>query len=396
MPVSDKMRNAAKQSSWIRKMFEEGARMKAELGADNVYDLSIGNPDVPPPPEFDQTLREVAADNSPGIHGYMPNGGFPWVRDAIAARVSSEQEVAVTQGDMLMTCGAAGGLNIALKAILNPGDEVLLLTPYFVDYRFYVDNHNGVSKIVSTHEDFNLDFDAIEKAITEKTRALIINSPNNPSGQIYPEEDLIRLGKLLSDYSDKNGKMIFLISDEPYKKIVFNENTVPSILKSYQNSMVVTSYSKDLSLPGERIGYVVVHPELKGKAQLLNALTMANRILGFINAPALMQRVVAEIQDISVDTSIYEERKELICKILNDAGYEFTEPKGALYVFPKSPIDDDVKFVSMLQDESVLTVPGRGFGTPGYFRIAFCTSIKVIEKSAEGFKKAIERAKSEG
>lgn len=392
MPISDKMRIFAEKSSWVRKMFEEGAKMKAEYGADNIYDFSLGNPDAPPPPQFEQVIQEIVKDNSPGVHAYMPNGGYPWVREAVAARMSAEQELRVTNGDMLMTCGAAGGLNIAMKAILNPGDEVIILAPYFVEYGFYVDNHGGVSKIVQTDKDFNLDLTAIEDAISEKTRAIIINSPNNPSGQIYSEEAISSLGDLLQYNSSQFGTTIFMISDEPYRKIIFDNHTVPSIFKAYSQSIVISSYSKDLSLPGERIGYLAVHPEVKDKAQLLDALTLANRILGFVNAPALMQRVVAELQDSTVDTSIYARRKKLICDILQNAGYEFTEPKGAFYVFPKTPVSDDIKFVSMLQEERILVVPGTGFGTPGYMRIAFCVSDDAIEKSADGFKRAFDKA----
>jgi aspartate aminotransferase len=392
MPVSDKMRAAAERSSWIRKMFEEGARMKAEFGADKVFDLSIGNPDAPPPEEFNKVLAEVAQNTSPGVHGYMPNGGFPWVRDALAPKISKEQGVTVTGADMLMTCGAAGGLNIAFKAILNPDDEVILLSPYFVDYGYYVDNHGGKSVVVATAEDFTLDLEAIESAITARTRAIIVNSPNNPTGQIYSEASLAELGAILEKHSDKHGRPIFIISDEPYKKIVYEETAVPSIFAASTNSMVVTSYSKELSLPGERIGFIVVHPDLRGKAQLLDALTMANRILGFINAPALMQRVVAELQDTSVDTQIYAKRKEIICRILREGGYDFTEPRGSFYVFPKTPIEDDVAFVAMLQEEKILTVPGRGFGAPGHMRIAFCVDSAIIERAAEGFKRAYERA----
>lgn len=391
MPVSDKMRMYAEKSSWIRKMFEEGARMKAEYGAENVYDFSLGNPDAPPPQAYETVIKEIVEDNSPGVHSYMPNGGYPWVREAIAHRMSAEQEVTVTQGDMLMTCGAAGGLNIVMKSILNPGDEVIILAPFFVEYGFYIDNHGGVAKIVPTDEEFNLDLEAIKDNISEKTRAIIINSPNNPCGQIYSEDSLKKLGELLATSEAQYGNVIFMLSDEPYRKIIFDNHTVPSIFKAYQNSIVVSSYSKDLSLPGERIGYLAVHPDMKDKAQLLDALTLANRILGFVNAPALMQRVVAELQNESVDISLYARRKELMCKVLQDAGIEFTEPKGAFYVFPKSPIADDVKFVSMLQEEKILAVPGLGFGSPGYIRIAFCVPDKVITNSADSFKRVMQK-----
>lgn len=393
MVISKKMRHFAEKSSWIRKMFEEGARLKGIHGAENVFDFSLGNPDAPPPAEFDKVIMEAAQDNSPGVHSYMPNGGYPWVREAISVRMSKEQGMPINHGDMLMTCGAAGGLNIILKAILNPSDEVIVLTPYFVEYGFYIDNHGGVMKAVSTDSEFNLDLDAIEQAITEKTRAIIINSPNNPSGQIYSEASLKKLGELLAKASEKIANTIFLIADEPYRKIVFDNNIVPSIFTAYSNSIVVTSYSKDLSLPGERIGYLAVHPEMDDKAKLLDALTLANRILGFVNAPAFMQRVVADLQDATVDTTIYGRRKKLICQILSEAGYEFTEPKGAFYVFPKTPIEDDVKFVALLQEERILAVPGRGFGAPGHMRIAFCTPDDVISRSADGFKRAFESAK---
>ncbi len=392
MAVSEKMRVFAEKSSWIRKMFEEGARMKAAYGAGNVFDFSLGNPDAPPPPQFDEVIQEIVRNTSPGMHAYMPNGGYPWVREAIAARMSIEQETNISQGDMLMTCGAAGGLNIVLKALLNPRDEVLILAPYFVEYEFYIDNHGGVPRTVATDGQFNLDLSAIEEAISERTKAIIINSPNNPCGQIYAKESLAALGTLLENASEKLGTTIYLISDEPYRKIVFDGHQVPSIFPAYTNSIVVSSYSKDLSLPGERIGYLAVHPDIEDKLQLLNALTMANRILGFVNAPALMQRVVAELQDVSVDTSIYARRKELICTVLRDAGFSFTEPKGAFYVFPKTPLADDVKFVSLLQEEKILAVPGVGFGSPGYMRIAFCVPDDVILKSAEGFKRAVDKA----
>ena len=394
MPISDKMRMFAEKSSWIRKMFEEGAKMKASYGAENVFDFSLGNPDAPPPPEFSQVIQEIVNDTSPGVHAYMPNGGYPWVREAIAARMSKEQQMTVNYGDMLMTCGAAGGLNIVMKALLNPGEEVIILAPYFVEYGFYIDNHGGVSKIVNTDEEFNLDLQAIEAAISKKTKAIIIKSPNNPCGQIYSQGSLEALGKLLDKASAKHDTTIYMISDEPYRKIVFDDNEVPSIFTAYSNSIVVSSYSKDLSLPGERIGYLAVHPNIEGKAPLLDALTLANRILGFVNAPALMQRVVAELQDASVDTSIYARRKVLICNILREAGFIFTEPKGAFYVFPKTPIPDDVKFVAMLQEEKVLAVPGVGFGSPGHMRIAFCMPDEVISRSAEAFKRAVGKALS--
>lgn len=394
MAVADKMRMFAEKSSWIRKMFEEGAQMKTAYGAENVCDFSLGNPDAPPPSQFNTVIQEIVQNTSPGVHAYMPNGGYPWVREAIAARMSSEQKMTIAQGDMLMTCGAAGGLNVVMKTLLNPGDEVIILAPYFVEYGFYIDNHGGVSRTVTTDDQFNLDLSAIEAALCHKTKAIIINSPNNPCGQIYSEESLIALGKLLENASAALKTTIYLISDEPYRKIVFDGHEVPSIFTAYSNSIVVSSYSKDLSLPGERIGYMAVHPDIEDKKHLVDGLTLANRILGFVNAPALMQRVVAELQDVSVDISIYARRKEIICNVLRDAGFSFTEPKGAFYVFPKTPMADDVKFVALLQEEKILAVPGVGFGTPGHMRIAFCVPDDVISRSAEGFKRAVDKARS--
>jgi aspartate aminotransferase len=392
MTISTKMIEFGKRGSWIRKMFEEGVRMKSQFGADQVFDFSLGNPDLPPPPEFDITLRALAADTTPGLHAYMPNGGYPFVREKLAARVSGEQGVEITGNDVVMTCGAAGGLNVILKAILNPGDEVILLAPYFVEYGFYIDNHGGVARIVNTTEDFDLDLKKIVGAINPKTKAIIINIPNNPTGQIYSAEAIHKLGHILEAASEKFGA-IYLVADEPYRKIVFNGNTVPSIFKNYRNSIVVSSFSKDLSLPGQRIGFIGCHPEIDSRSELLDAMILANRILGFVNAPALMQRVVAELQEVTVDCSIYARRRELFCRILTECGYEFLPPKGAFYIFPKSPLEDEVEFISILRDNRILAVPGRGFGAPGYFRLAFCVEDQTIERSAEGFAKAMQTAK---
>ncbi len=392
MAISAKMLEFGQRASWIRKMFEEGIRMKALHGADQVFDFSLGNPDLPPPPAFDLALRALATVESPGFHSYMPNGGYPFVRERLAARVSAEQGVTIGGEDIIMTCGAAGGLNVVLKAILNPNDEVILLSPYFVEYNFYIDNHGGVAKVVTTTEDFDLDMKAIVGAINPKTKAIIINSPNNPTGQIYSAEAIHKLGHILEAASEKFGA-IYLIADEPYRKIVFDGNTVPSIFRNYQNSIVVSSFSKDLSLPGERIGFIACHPEIDSRADLLDAMTLANRILGFVNAPALMQRAVAELQEVTVDCAIYARRRELFCRILTECGYTFTPPKGAFYIFPKSPLADEVKFISILQEHRILAVPGRGFGAPGYFRLAFCVDEQTIERSAGAFTQAMQAAK---
>ncbi|WP_448875107.1 pyridoxal phosphate-dependent aminotransferase [Desulfobulbus propionicus] len=390
--VAKKMRTFAEKSSWIRKMFEEGARMKAEFGADKVFDFSIGNPDVPPPAKFYTVLRELAQDEQPGIHGYMANAGYPFVREALAKRLGAEQGVNFGVDDILMTCGAAGGLNVIFKALLDPGDEVIILAPYFVEYNFYIDNHGGVPKVVPTDKDFNLDFEAIEQALTEKTKVVLINSPNNPTGQIYSADSLKQLGRLLDEAGARFKTSIYLVSDEPYRNIVFDGNEVPPLMNTTTNAILASSYSKELSLPGERIGYLAVHPEMADKGAVVGAMTLANRILGFVNAPALMQRTVARLQDVSVDNSIYARRLEVFCKVLDQAGMRYVRPKGAFYLFPQTPIDD-VEFCRLLTDQKILAVPGRGFGLPGYIRLAFCVDEKVIAGSAEGFKRAMELAK---
>ncbi|MGD9948349.1 MAG: pyridoxal phosphate-dependent aminotransferase [Desulfobulbus sp.] len=390
--VAKKMQTFAEKSSWIRKMFEEGAKMKAEFGADKVFDFSIGNPDVPPPAKFYTVLRELAQDEQPGIHGYMPNAGYPMVREALAKRLSAEQGVTFGINDILMTCGAAGGLNVLFKALLDPGDEVIILAPYFVEYNFYIDNHGGVPKIVATDKEFNLDLKAIEEALSEKTKVVLINNPNNPTGQIYSGESLKQLGQLLDSAGAKFNTTIYLISDEPYRNIVFDGNDVPPLMNTTTNAIIASSYSKELSLPGERIGYLAVHPDMVDKGGLVAALTLANRILGFVNAPALMQRAVMQLQDVSVDNSIYARRLEVFCKVLDEAGMSYVHPKGAFYLFPQTPIDD-VEFCKLLAEQKILAVPGRGFGLPGHIRLAFCVDEQVIAGSVDGFKKAMALAK---
>jgi len=311
------------------------------------------------------------------------------VREKMADKIGGEQEVKLDFNDIIMTCGAAGAINVTLKAILDPGDEVIILSPFFVEYKFYIDNHGGVSRVVKTADDFDLDCDAVIAAVNEHTKAIIINSPNNPTGQIYSAAKIHKLGHILEAASAKFGT-IYLISDEPYRKIVFDDFTVPSIFKNYKNSIIASSFSKDLSLPGERIGFIAVNPEAEAHDSLLEAMTLANRILGFVNAPALMQRVVAELAQTSVDCGIYQRRRQLFCDILSEAGYRFQPPKGAFYIFPQSPLKDDVEFLKILQKEKILAVPGQGFGCPGYFRLAFCVEDEVIKASAAGFKRAME------
>ena len=391
MTIAKKIEGIISKSSWIRKMFEEGARLKAEYGAEYVYDFSLGNPNLPPPEKFNEVLRDTVDSCGLGDHCYMPNTGYPQVCKSIAEYLSEEQQVDISGKEVIMTCGAAGALNVILKTILDAGDEVVVPAPYFVEYNFYADNHGGVLKTVPTHPDFTLDIDAISAAITDKTKAVLINSPNNPTGQVYSEESLSELGRLLEARSKDLGRTLYLLSDEPYRKIIYDGIAVPSIFACYNESIIASSYSKDISIPGERLGFLAVNPNATFKTALLGGMALANRILGFVNAPALMQRVVSCLQGMSVDISEYDRKRELLCKGLADCGYEFVKPAGAFYLFPRTPIPDDVKFIQALQEELILAVPGSGFGGPGHFRIAFCVDDEVIMKAMPGFKKVFEK-----
>ncbi len=391
MTIAKHIETIISGSSWIRKMFEEGARLKAEHGAENVYDFSLGNPNLEPPEKFRAALKNAVASSDSGVHGYMPNTGHPHVRKSVADYLCDEQEVQVTENEVIMTCGASGALNVILKTILDPGDEVITPAPFFVEYRYYVDNHGGRLKTVSTKPDFTLDIDAVSAAITQKTRAVLINSPNNPTGQVYSKQSLNELGTCLTEKGKELNRTLYLIADEPYRKIVYDGQKVPSIFQTYTESIIATSYSKDISIPGERIGYLAVNPEASYKKELIGGMTLANRILGFVNASALMQRVVASVQGASVDISAYARKRELLCNGLADCGYDFFRPAGAFYLFPRTPIPDDVTFVRALQEELILVVPGSGFGGPGHFRIAFCVADETIINAMPGFKRVMEK-----
>jgi aspartate aminotransferase len=390
MPVSQKIVDFSTKSSWIRKMFEEGARLKREHGAQNVFDFSLGNPNLDPARAVKNAIAEAAKDESGGVHAYMPNAGLPATRSAVAQKIREDEGIDIDENHVVMTVGAGGALNVIFKTILNPGDEIVVPKPFFVEYTFYVDNHGGQAVLVPTLEDFSLDLAAIEVAISPKTAAVLINSPNNPTGKVYSESDIKALGTLLEKKSSQTGREILLISDEPYRGITYDGVVVPSILKAYANSMVATSFSKDLSLPGERLGYIAVNPGVSDKAATIDGLVLSNRILGFVNAPALIQRAVKGVLRDIVDVSIYKRRRDRLYEALTSFGYECVKPEGAFYLFPKSPLADDVEFVARLQKKLVLTVPGTGFGGPGYFRIAYCVSDETIEGSLKGFEEAIK------
>lgn len=390
MPVSAKIIDYIDKSSWIRKMFEEGAKLKQEHGPENVFDFSLGNPNVPPSAEFKEALKTVAADESPGVHSYMPNAGYEDVRAAVARRIKEDEGIDIDSNWIVMTVGAGGGLNVILKTILNPGDEVITPKPFFVEYLFYVDNHGGAGITVPTKEDFSLDIQEIEAAITPKTAAVLINSPNNPTGRVYPQDQINALAELLERKSKEIRRSIVLISDEPYRGITFDGVVVPSILQAYSNSIVVTSFSKDLSIPGERLGYIAVNPSIDDGQTTMAGLILSNRILGFVNAPALQQRAVKNTLRSTVDTNIYQRRRDKLHGALTSFGYDCVKPEGAFYLFPRSPIEDEIAFVGKLREKLILVVPGSGFGGPGCFRISYCVSDETIEGSLEGFEKAIK------
>jgi aspartate aminotransferase len=391
MSVSEKIRTSIEKSSWIRKMFEEGLSRKAKYGAENVFDFSLGNPNLEPPAQFKEVMRKLTQDPTPGQHAYMPNAGRMDSRQAVAAYLSKHNRRKFTADEIVMTVGAGGGLNVVLKTILNPGEEVVIPSPYFVEYNFYLDNHQGVPRPVRTRPDFSLDLDALDQAITEKTRAVLINSPNNPTGKVYERREMEGLARLLQDRSRRLGRPVYLISDEPYRKIVYDELTVPSVFDAYAESFVVTSFSKDLSLPGERIGYAAVNPDASDKPVLVAGMVFCNRILGYVNAPALMQRAIIPLLEESVDVALYQRKRDMLCTGLSSFGYECGKPGGAFYLFPKTPIEDDVAFVAALQDENILTVPGSGFYGPGHMRIAYCVEDRTIEKALPGFERAIRK-----
>lgn len=397
MPIATKIAGHISKSSWIRKMFEEGERLRQIHGAENVFDFTLGNPDTEPPAEFRQEFAQLATNPIPGMHAYMNNAGYPETRAAVAEVIAEAAGFPVGAEHVVMTCGAGGALNVVLKTILNPGEEVIILTPYFVEYKFYIDNHGGVPKEVWTNrETFQLNIPAIEAAINKKTRAVIICSPNNPTGVIYPEESLKALGEMMARAEQRYDRQIYVISDEPYARIAFDGKHVPNIFRYVESSIVVASHSKDLALPGERIGYLAANPKARGVAQFMEGAVFSNRVLGFVNAPALMQRLVAKLQRASVDIGEYQAKRDLLYDNLTAMGFEMVRPDGAFYFFPKSPLADDVEFVKMAQKHLILLVPGAGFGAPGYFRIAYCVNKGMIERSLPAWSKLAVEAGLKG
>ncbi|TET35372.1 MAG: pyridoxal phosphate-dependent aminotransferase [Planctomycetota bacterium] len=393
MSIARVIAEAMQKSSWIRKMFEEGAKLKEEHGVDKVHDFSLGNPEIEPPENFLKTFEECAAERTPGLHRYMQNSGYPWVREKIAAAKSEESGIDIPWQNIIMNVGAGGALNVFFKAVCDPGDEIIIIAPFFVEYLFYISNHGGVPKVCESNPDFSLNLENIEAAINEKTKAIILNTPNNPTGVLYPESQLKEVGELLARKEKELGKDIYLISDEPYKRILFDGEKHAQFLRVYENAIVVHSHSKDLGLPGERIGTLTISPNCTHAADLIGATTFAIRTLGFVNAPALHQRAVADHQATTIDPMIYQKKRDMICAIFDDAGIEYIRPKGAFYIFPKSPIEDDVQFVRSLQKHFILAVPGTGFGRGGHIRMAYCVSDAHIEGARDGFMAATKEAR---
>ncbi len=391
--LSKRVAGYMENSSWIRRMFEAGAQLKAQFGAENVYDFSLGNPDLPPPSSIAKGLTTLSEHaHEPFSFGYMSNGGYPWAREKLAEYLSIEQGIALSADHVILSCGAAGGLNAFFRAVLDMDEEVLAFAPYFVEYGFYAENHNASFSSVPTMPDtFAPNLEALEAAITEKTRVLIINSPNNPTGVVYSKQEIQGIIDVLKRCSDKFNKPIWLVSDEPYRFLAFDDVEIPSVLPLYKHAVVVSSFSKNLSLPGERLGYVIISPLLEEANTLMGALLLTNRILGYVNPPVVGQHLMAAALGSQVDVNVYASRRNAMAKVLSEAGYEFQMPKGAFYFFPKAPGGDDVAFVNKLLENNILAVPGSGFGCKGHFRLAFCVNEQTILNAGPAFAKAIAK-----
>lgn len=387
MIVSRKVQEQMEETGWIRRMFEEGMMMKKVYGDDKVFDFSLGNPVVEPPDQLKEALIEALRKPAPGMHRYMPNNGFEDVRGDIAHYLRIRYGQPFSSQHVYMTAGSAGGLNILLKSMLGKGAEVIVPEPYFMEFKYYIESHGGVIRTVETGDDFQVNVDAIDRAITKKTKAILLNSPNNPTGVVYSEERLKELAQLLYGRR-KKGKEIYLITDDAYRKVVYEGIKLPNVFELYDLTISVTSHSKDLALPGERIGYIAISPQITEVESLVSALMFSGRALGFVNATALFQRVVGKFQNSSVDIKDYETKRDILYRTLVEAGFQCTKPMGAFYLFPRSPLEDEIEFVRQLQrEEQILVVPGRGFGKRGYFRIAYCVPMEKILGALDGFKR---------
>jgi len=391
--ISEKMKELTAGSSLIRAMFEEGKKMAAIYGRENVFDFSLGNPSVEPPEEVKEAVIKILNETSPQeLHGYPNNSGFEDVRLHLAKQCNKKHGTSYDENNYVLVTGAAAALNIIFKTLLNPGDEVIAFAPYFGEYNNYTSNHGG--KIVAVSPDittFQPNMEEFKAKITPKTKAVIINTPNNPTGVIYSAETLAKMAEILNEKQSEYGTSIYLVSDEPYRELVFGNTEIPFVPDFYDNTFIAYSYSKSLSLPGERIGYVCINTKADDFEQITGALNVANRILGFVNAPTIWQKALLYISDLSVDIGVYEKNRNKVYSMLTELGYEMVEPTGAFYVFPKSLIPDDKAFCNAAKDYNILIVPGSSFGCPGHFRLAYCVDYDTIANSYEGFKKLKER-----
>ncbi len=387
--IADKMKNMVANSSAIRAMFEEGTRLASIYGPENVFDFSLGNPNVPAPQEVKDALLDLVENMDPlELHGYTnSNSGYADVREAVAKSLNQRFGTSFEGKNVIMTVGAAGGLNVILKTLLNPGDQVIAFAPYFGEYRSYTNNFDGELVEISPNlETFQPKLDEFEEKITEKTKAVIVNTPNNPTGVVYSEETIKALAAIMEKKQEEFGTEIYLISDEPYRELVYGDVKVPYLTKYYDNTIVGYSFSKSLSLPGERIGYLVIPDEVKDSELVLQAVNVANRILGFVNAPTLQQKLVAKCLDAKTDISYYDRNRETLYQGLLDCGFECIKPEGAFYLFMKSPIRDEKEFCSVAKKYNLLLVPGSSFACPGYVRIAYCVAYETIVNSLPKFK----------
>lgn len=384
--IAEKIVQSMKGASWIRVMFEEGTRLRKLYGDDKVFDFSIGNPEFEPPVEVQEALKYYMNSGKPGLHRYMSNAGYEDVRDKVAAYHQQESGISLTRNHIIMTCGAAGGLNVVLKTLLNAGEEVIVIAPYFVEYKSYIENQGGIAVVVpADSQTFQPDIGVLEANITPKTKAIIVNTPNNPTGVVYNRNILESMAALLEAKEKEYGTAIAVISDEPYSKIVYDGVQVPSILSIFPHAILVNSFSKSLALPGERIGYIVVSSRIENADFVASGMVVCNRTLGFVNAPGLFQRVIADALDATVNIEEYRKRRDALYNILTEAGFSCPRPQGAFYIFPKSLIEDDVEFVQRAVKYNLLLVPGSGFGWKGHFRVSYCIDLKTIENSRDAF-----------
>lgn len=387
--IAEKMKPYLQNNSAIRAMFEEGKKMAEQYGADKVYDFSLGNPNVPAPEKIKEAIKEILDEEDPVfVHGYMSNAGFPHVRKAIADNLNQRFGTNFSEENLIMTVGAGSGLNVCLKTLVDPGDEVIVFAPYFLEYGSYIRNYDGVLVQVDPDtESFQLNLDDFEKKLTEKTKAVIINNPHNPTGVVYSEAMISRLAAIMEEKQKAFGHAIYLISDEPYRELAFDGVEVPFVTKYYRNTMVVYSYSKSLSLPGERIGYVIIPDEVENSGDTITAATIANRISGCVNAPSLIQLAVAKCVDSEVDLGYYDRNRRTLYEGLTKMGFTCVKPEGAFYLWLKSPVEDEKQFVEAAKKYHILVVPGSSFACAGYVRLAYCVSYETIVRALPEFEK---------